>query len=267
MTRSGRRPGAAFAIFLLAAAAALAHDTWILPAHPAVAAGSLLSLEATSGMSFPATAFAIAPERLFAARVRLAGTTQNIAGWSARKRSLRLSTPAVGEGIACVWLETKPKSIELKPAQVREYLDEIGADPAVGKRWAEKPNARWRELYSKHAKTFVAVGAKRNDRSWETPVGMRFEIVPEADPTSVRAGNRLAVRLLRDGRPAAGLSLGMVHAGEKSGVLRRTDGEGRAVFEPAHPGWILIRATDLHPSTSPDRDWESDFSTLTLRVR
>ncbi|MEP6769823.1 MAG: DUF4198 domain-containing protein [Acidobacteriota bacterium] len=218
-------------------------------------------------MSFPALEFAIASDRLAAVRVRLAGATRDIPGASAGRRSLHLSLPASGEGIACVWLETKPKSIDLKPGQVREYLEEIGADPAVGRTWAAKPNAGWREVYVKHAKTFVAVGEKNDDRSWETPVGMRLEIVPESDPTRVRAGDRFAVRLLGDGRPVAGFSLGMVHAGEKAGVLRKTDAEGRAVFEPARPGWILIRATDLRLSASPDRDWESDLSTLTLRVR
>ncbi len=188
-------------------------------------------------MGFPAVGFAIAPERLSAARVRLAGTVREVAGVSAGKRSLRLSTLAGGQGIACVWLETKPKSLDLKPAQVREYLEEIGADESIGKSWSATPNARWREVYSKHAKTFVAVGAAGDDRSWGTPVGMRLEIVPLSDPTRMRAGDRVAVRLLRDGRPAADFPLGVVQAGEKTGILRKTDAEGRIVFtRPARDG-------------------------------
>lgn len=263
-----RRSGAAALLLLLTASAAPAHDTWILPAHVSIAAGAPLALEATSGMGFPATEFAILPERVSAARVRLAGKTSDLAAAAGGKRSLHLSTIPAGEGIACVWLETKPKSIDLKPAQVREYLEEIGADESVGRTWSATPGGRWRELYSKHAKTFVAVGVTGADadRSWETPVGMRLEIVPESDPIRVRAGDRLAVRLLRDGLPAAGFPLGMVLSGEKAGVLRKTDPEGRAVFELARKGWVLIRATELRRCDSPDCDWTSDFSTLTLRV-
>jgi twitching motility protein PilT len=55
----------------------------------------------------------------------------------------------------------------------------------------------------KHAKTYVRVG-RRADSSWSEPLGLGLEIVPTADPTSLRAGSPLQVRLLKDGQPLAG---------------------------------------------------------------
>ena len=44
-------------------------------------------------------------------------------------------------------------------------------------------------------KTFVRVGESGADRSWEQPVGIALEIVPAKDPTALRAGDELTVRL------------------------------------------------------------------------
>jgi uncharacterized GH25 family protein len=255
------------ALLILFASAAPAHDTWVLPARPAVPTGSEISLEATSGMGFPALDVAIQPDRISVARVRLAGRTGKIPRGTGTKHSLRLAVRPEGEGIACVWIESKPKSIDLKPDQVREYLEEIGALDTVGKEWSAAGSAgRWREIYTKHAKTFVAVGAADGDRSWAEPAGMRLEIVPEADPTRLRTKSDFSVRLLREGRPLPGFPVGMVQAGQKTGEVRKTDANGRVSFTPDRKGWILLRATDLRRAGSAEADWESDFATLTLRV-
>lgn len=255
------------ALLILVASAAAAHDTWVLPARPAVPRGSEVSLDATSGMSFPALDFAIQPDRISVARSRLAGKTAEIPRRTGAKHSLKLAVRPQGEGIACLWIESKPKSIDLKPNEVREYLEEIGALDTVGKEWsAAGSTGRWREIYTKHAKTFVAVGAAEGDRSWAEPAGMRLEFVPEADPTRLQAKGDFSVRLLKEGRPLPEFPVGMVQAGQKTGEVRKTDANGRVSFTPDKKGWILLRATDLRRAGSPEADWESDFATLTLRV-
>jgi uncharacterized GH25 family protein len=255
------------ALLLLVASSAAAHDTWVLPSRPAVPKGSEISLDATSGMGFPALDFAIQPDRISVARFRLAGKTAEIPLRTGASHSLRLAVRPEGEGIACLWIESKPKSIDLKPDQVREYLEEIGALETAGKEWsAAGSTGRWREIYSKHAKTFVAVGAAEGDRSWAEPAGMRLEIVPETDPTRLKAKSDFSVRLLKEGRPLPRFQVGMVQAGQKTGEVRKTDANGRVSFTPDKKGWILLRATDLRRAGSPEADWESDFATVTLRV-
>jgi uncharacterized GH25 family protein len=254
-------------LLILAAPVAAAHDTWVLPVRPAVSRGSEISLDATSGMGFPALDFAIQPDRISVARFRLEGRTAEISRRTGAKHSLRLAVRPEGEGIACLWIESKPKAIDLKPDQVREYLEEIGALDTVGKEWsAAGSTGRWREIYTKHAKTFVAVGASGGDRSWAEPAGMRLEIVPESDPTQLKAKSDFSVRLLKDGRPLPGFPMGMVQAGQKTGEVRKTDANGRVSFKPDKKGWVLLRTTDLRRAGTHEADWESDFATLTLRV-
>ena len=121
---------------------------------------------------------------------------------------------------------------------------------------------RWRELYTKHQKTFVRVGSPpADDRSWGEPVGVALEIVPESDPTMVRAGGQFAVRVLKNGKPFSGFALKAAAAGEANGET-----EGRARFTIPNGGPWLLRGTDVRKSSRAEADWESDFTTLTFQA-
>jgi uncharacterized GH25 family protein len=254
-------------LICLAASAALAHDTWILPASGSVKPGAALSFDITSGMAFPALDHAIAADRLAAASFRLGGKTSDILSLAAGAHALRLTATLGENGIAAVWAESKPKFIELTPKQVDEYLEEIGAADTVGREWkARGAGARWRENYTKHARTFVRVGEPGQDSSWKEPVGMAFEIVPEQDPTGLSSGDRLTVRLVKDGKPLPDFPVGLVAAKAKNGTIQKTDGEGRVSFPLDRAGWWLLRATHIERSAKPDLDWESHFTTLTFQT-
>ena len=214
-------------------------------------------------MAFPKLETGPKRERVQTSPCRLAGRTFEISDISAGPNSLRLKSELSETGIATFWVKLPPKSIELKPAEVQEYLDEIDAPAVVRKQWAEMEPKRWRELYTKHPKTFVRVGDPKADRSWAEPVGMALEIVPEKDPTTLHEGDEIVVRVLKNGAPYADFSLNAVAAGETKGEQRKTDSTGRVVFRLNKPGQWLLRGTDLRKSAKPETDWESDFATLT----
>ncbi|PZR71005.1 MAG: hypothetical protein DLM73_16825 [Chthoniobacterales bacterium] len=251
------------------ATSAAAHDTWLLPDRFEVAPKTLVTLDLTSGMAFPALETGPKRERVETARCRLAGRIFEIEDISAGPKSLVFKAPLPEAGLATLWVKLPPKSIELKPAEVQEYLDEIDAPASLKKEWAEmKEPRRWRELYTKHPKTFVRVaGEAPADRSWTEPVGMALEIVPEKDPTMLREGDDFPVRILKNGAPFPSFSLNAVAAGETKGETRKTDSAGRMVLRFNKAGRWLLRGTDVRKSARSDADWESDFATLTLEVK
>ena len=257
--------GALLAAFLIHAVHA--HDTWLIPDRFEVASKSAITLDLTSGMAFPKLETGPKRERVQAAPCRLAGRTFEMTDISAGPNSLRLKSGLSEAGIATFWVKLPPKSIELKPAEVQEYLDEIDVPANLRKQWTEMEPKRWREVYTKHPKTFVRVGDPKTDRSWAEPVGMALEIVPEKDPTTLREGDELAVRVLKNDVPYADFSLNAVAAGETKGETRKTDSAGRVTFRFNKAGAWLLRGTDLRKSTKSDADWESDFTTLTLEVK
>lgn len=257
-----------FILVLILAIAAAAHDTWLLPQRMHVAKGTRVQLDLTSGMKFPFLDTAIKPERVESARCRLNGKTFDVAERAAAPKSLQFNVTLLDEGVATIWVELAPKSLELKPSQVEEYFAELNASRELRMIWARAgKDRRWREAYVKHAKTFVRVGTTAGDESWKEPVGMTLEIVPEKDPSTLRANDRLPVRVLKNGEPLANFSLGIVREGNTFPGFARTNVAGRASFRLARKGRWMLRGTDLRQSTKPDLEWESDFTTMTFEVK
>jgi uncharacterized GH25 family protein len=261
------RVAAVFAVLftLLAGAPARAHDTWILPAAFTLEPGRELRIDGTSGMTFPVLDYAVDPARIEQAALRLAGKTIPLARRKDAK-SLVLTAAAPDAGLATAWLSLAPRTLELTPAQVDEYLKEIGAPPEVERRWRERSGRRrWRETYRKHAKTMLRVGDAAGDGTWKEPAGLALEIVPERDPTALAPGDALGIRLLEGGRPRAGLAVTAVAARGGPRAMATTDAAGRASFTLATAGPWLLAATELREKASETAvAWESDFTTLTL---
>jgi uncharacterized GH25 family protein len=261
------RVSVASSLIVALASCAFAHDTWLIPDRFVVERDSVVNLDLTSGMAFPALDTSIKPERIDRALCRLAGHSFELKEYSAASKSLLFKARLSESGIATMWVELKPKSLVLTTKLVNEYLDEIGASELIRQQWAKaKRPRRWREVYTKHSKTFVRVGEPQSDRSWAEPVGMRLEIVPEKDPTALRVGEELAVRVLKNGAPLPGFSVGIVSTNDAKGNIRKTDAEGRATFRLDRGGRWLVRVTELRKSTQAGIDWESDSTTLTFQV-
>jgi hypothetical protein len=202
---------------------------------------------------------------LAAAGLRVGGHIVKLEPSSTGTAALHLSAAAPASGVAALWVATRPRTLSLNPAQVREYLAEIGASKAIESRWRRQ--RRWRETYAKLAKAYVSVGDAAGDRSWEEPVGLDLEIVPLDDPTTLWPGRPLRLRVLRAGRPLAGFVLSAVSAGSRSPIMRTTAADGSIAFDAGRPGPWLLRGTLIEESAAPEADWQSLFTTLTVAVR
>lgn len=176
-------------LYATLATAAFAHDTWLVAERYTLpAGGDDPRPDERHGLPHSRLRHQARPRRPGvgpAGRQDFGGQEPQI-----RHHSLLFSTPLPEPGIATVWVELAPKSLDLTPDQVKEYLDEIGASPEIRRAYEAAPEPRrWREVYAKHAKTFVRVGQPQEDRSWAEPVGMDLEIVPEKDPSTLKAGD------------------------------------------------------------------------------
>ena len=280
MRRSAPTARTALAVAALVAAplaAALAHDTWLLPLRAVVPPGAELLVDLTSGMRFPANQTALKAERVAAARVRLAGVVDTLPPPLAAARSLRFRAPLRRPGVATLWVDLVPRDLALDSADVVHYLAEVGAPDSVRQAYLRPAGGaprRWRERYVKHTKAVVRASSPQRpapaaDSSWREPVGQALELVPEVDPAALRSGSVLRVRLVdAEGAPVPYTSVGLVGAGAPAtGLAARTDASGRATFRLPGMGRWMVRATVLRRAGSPDLDWESDFATLTGTTR
>ena len=249
------------------AGVAAAHETWLLPSSMRVPVGRPVTLSLTSGMTFPHDQIKIEPSRVVRAEARLGHTTERLRRPKTTAKALRyVWTPRVA-GVATLAMELGPRSLELKPSQVKEYFDEIHAGPAILSQWDSIPAPRrWRESYVKHATSYVRVGTPRSDSSWATPLGLGLEIVPESNPTEITAGETLPVRVLLNGSPLADFSIGARLEGRTKSAFVTTDASGHAtVVFPAKGRWLIF-GTHLRRASEPNLEWRSDFATMTTYV-
>lgn len=85
---------------------------------------------------------------------------------------------------------------------------------------------------------------------------LNFVIVPQADPLNVGVGKPLAVQVLVDGKPAAGIKLIGDYRGAPDQISAETDAEGRASVLVRNEGLNIIAAQTSIP-VKDNKDIES----------
>lgn len=251
----------------LGAATAAAHDTWLLPKTFAVPVHGTIELGLTSGMGFPKDDHAVEADRLAAASCKVDGETVELQKFKA-EHALQLSVHVMYGGVAACAVETKPRTLELKPDEVEHYFAEADIADSVRRAWQAAPAPkRWRESYVKHAKAFVRVGDPEPGQVGWAPLGSDLELSPESDPTTLAAGQEIGFRLMRRGAPYGGPVVSAVSEGGGKPLRSTADAEGRVTFRFPTAGRWLLRAVDVQPAEKPDLDWQSHFATLTLEIQ
>lgn len=251
---------------LLVAVPTLAHDTWLVPERFRAADAGPVVLSLSSGMDFPSLDHAIAPDRVASAKWRTARGRGALPAGISAPHALEFRAGGA-KGVTVYSVELHPRPSKLKRDQVREYIDHLGIPNAsdvfaAWQRTAKEEETAYR--YFKYAKTFVRHGPPDSSGTWARPAGMRLELVPQSDPTSVAAGGTLDVLLLDKGRPLPGYPVTLLAEGSKEAVRATTGGDGRVRVTVPASGRYMLRATILEPSTATAARWDVHFTTMTF---
>jgi hypothetical protein len=233
------------ALALLQAGAAAAHDTWF------ERAGSTLRLG--TGNLFPRHESAIDPVYLAHAGCRSEGAEAlALQPLGTAEHALELQAPAAA---ASCWAQLEAFDVELAPAQIALYLREVRPPQPVLDAWAamQARGLPWKERYTKHAR--IALG---------TPGAAAAAASGMAMDARIEATSPHTFRVLRDGEPLPHFNVEFRSERSPIGIWRRTDAEGRVVFQPPLPGAWLLRGIDLRPAGD---GWQSRFIDLTFDVR
>ena len=247
----------------LLTAGILAHESWMLPSG-AISAGGELTLGLTSGMSFPDDDHPIKPERVTQARWRQGDASGALKVGARGEKALALSVTLPKATSTTLFLQLPPNSLDLDAENVAEYLRDLGEPAGVRERYERQ--GKWRESYRKSIKALVATAdaGERGDDA-RKPVGLPLELVPVSDPRTLHVGDLFELELIADGKALTDLRVGL-HTRGVAARFADTDARGRVKFRLLHGGPTLFYATQLRAVESPDREWDSDFTTLTLEV-
>lgn len=255
-----------------------AHEFWLGASTWRAVPGSTVTITANVGDRFPTPTTFTTPERVD--RVRLIGPAGEVElkAPTLRREQDSLAVdlqipPTPGTYVAVITV--KPRLIEIGPSAFESYLSHEGLGRVVDERRrrgeSDKPG---RERYSRYAKVLFQAGAQGSSQVTR-PVGLPIEIVPSVDPTGLRIGDALMVRLLADGRPVEGALVSAIYAAsagkpDEWPVGVRTDARGEARIPLEHAGPWLVRSVHMvrrgNESGPEAADWESYWAALTFNI-
>ncbi len=124
---------------------------------------------------------------------------------------------------------------------------------------------------AKYAKAIVNLGGAAEDIS--KPVGQTLEIVPLANPASLKAGEPLPLQVLYEGKPLASADVkatfaGFTKEGDAFAFAAHTDKEGKVKVKVWHPGlWLVVVKKDMPFADPAQCDKDMHAATLTFEVK
>ena len=249
----------------------VAHQLFIMPSSFYVSNGERITVGLHNGDSFPDSEGPPSLERLRDVTVHTAKLQYNVTNLRVDGNRVVGDARIPAKGTLVISARTVPNFIELPAEAFEKYLKEEGMSQVVEwrKQNGETANAG-RELYSKYVKALVRSGS--GDESYAKPVGLAIELVPEKDPYSLKVGERMPVRLLWRGKPAAGVMVESARSGAngpaESQAVGRTGADGRVqVFLSAAGKWRLNAIAIERHADRDKADWETFWASLTFEIR
>jgi uncharacterized GH25 family protein len=248
-----------------------AHDFWLQPAQFVLAARAVSPITIYVGHGAARERWGVGADRVVLFR------TIGPDGVLDRRSRLTLNAPQVDavvplarRGSYLLAFQSREATSDLPSLRFDEYVAEEGLTPIADHRrrtGAQRRNGR--EFYSRRAKALVQVGPlDAADVARVTrPVGLTLEIVPERHPLSLKAGEKLAVRIVFNGQPLPGALVKLTNLGAdaKPVAMVRSDRAGRAVFAvPRKGAWQFNAVWSEILTGQSAADYRTTFSSLTF---
>lgn len=251
------------------AAVAQAHEFWIEPLRYQVSVNEPIEAELRVGQEMKGPGFAYFAPKFHRFDISLNNAISDVEGRAGDRPALNQS--AEGEGLAIISHVTTDLTLTYRDWEkfvaFARHKDFSGAIERHKERGL--PEVNFRETYSRHAKSLVAVGhGKGQDRE----VGLLTEIVALANPYTDSVASGLPVKVLYQQKPRAGAQVELFEKsaeGDVTVTLYRTDAEGIAVL-PVKPGFsylvdaVVLREIGDDSLSKPV--WETLWAALTFAV-
>lgn len=272
-SRRGRRAiAAAVVASVLAASALWAHDLFLRLDDYFVQPDSDVRILVLNG-TFSSSQGPVARNRLRSLDLVTASDAIKLdtSAWVPRGDSTTLTIRTGSAGTYVAGASLLPRSIAIGAKDFNAYLGGDGVPDILEQRRRDGAlDAPAKELYQKHVKAVFQVGSERT-AGFDRVLGYPAELVPLANPYSLRPGTALHVRAFVDGRPVANQFVvwgGRTPTGARIAQRStRTDSGGVARLTPLPAGIWYVKFIHMVPAPAGDTvDYHSKWATLTFAV-
>lgn len=258
-------------MLLLTGTSAVSHEFWIEPKKYQVEPGAALVANLRNGENFKGIALAWFDNRFTRFEMAQGDALLPVEGRTGDTPAL--ATTAPDEGLLVILHETAPSSLTYKTwekflafAKHKDFPNAAADHAAAG--W---PQQDFRESYTRHAKSLMAVGDGLGaDRAY----GLATEFVALTNPYDPGFDGQMQVRVDYQGAPRPDAQIEVFDLSPDNQVtvtLTRTDGDGKATI-PVTPGHsylfdaVVLRPSDAAGSSERAPVWETLWAALTFAV-
>lgn len=135
----------------------------------------------------------------------------------------------------------------------------------------QMPEANYCEHVGMYAKAIPPTGTDGDNSFFSKPTGLRMEIIPLVNPSTVKPGGKLPVQVLVDGKPAKTVlvtaTFGGFSEGESKAFSGRTDLRGKIDIIPLKAGYWFAEAEYKKPyPNSKECDETYLLTTMTFQI-
>lgn len=257
----------AFWLGAIWSAAAQAHEFWIEPETYEVARGERIVAAIRVGEQFEGSSYAYIPQNFVRFDMVQGDVLSPVDGRAGDRPAANVEARV--EGLAVLVHVTGNRDLTYDSfANFERFVRSKGADWVLeahrDRGFGEEDPT---EIYSRYAKSLIAVGAGAGE---DRAFGLVTEIVALENPYTGGAENGLDVEVRYDGqpRPNAQIEVFSKAAGETVQMqTMTTDAEGRATIDVVPGRAYLVNSVVMRePVGDAETMWESLWASLTFRV-
>ncbi|RZW07692.1 MAG: DUF4198 domain-containing protein [Rhodobacteraceae bacterium] len=251
--------------------AAKAHEFWIDPETHQVAPGGTIIASLRVGQNYEGSGYAFLPPRFRRFDFAVGDTVAPVDGTIGDRPAVTMEAP--GEGLMVLIHETTDQIVAYTELEKFESFVTHKDAAWTMESHAENgfPTDRFREVYSRYAKSLIGVGHGAGD---DQAFGLETEIVALENPYTDEMVDGIDVELRYQGQPRSDAQIEVFEKAADGSVTISTvrtaaDGQATVPVKPGHRYMldaVVLREPTPELAVARDAVWESLWANLTFAV-
>lgn len=260
-----RRRALGIAALLALVAPAMAHDFWVEPEEFQPDVGDSIDIRLREGVGFKGSTLPYINAWFQDFSKVTSFGREDVVSLQGNDPAANIEMPA---GAMLLGYQSNRSYVELDAAKFNSYLEHEGIEYIREERIAAgEDDEPAPEFFVRCAKALLQTGAADGE-IYKTRLGYRLELMPEANPYDLSAGDELTFQLLWREGPAANLLLQAFTREDPDNIQKiRTDADGRATITLHSSGTWLVKAVSIQGIIgSPKAKWLSHWASFLFEL-
>lgn len=248
---------------------AQANEAWLKPRKFVYQPGESALISFETGDNFIGTPWDLRIDAIQKLELHQQDRSENLKPSVKTTGKDNLEIPLPHEGTSLIALETTPTQ-SIQPAdQFNQYIKAEGLDDAYYAREQAKALASPAvERSTRYIKLALQVGEKKDDISMKA-LGFPLEIIPQANPYTIKKGQPLKFTIHWKGKPWFGTRVKVWNREDSRTTIQNvyTGKDGSIEMIVSNTGPWMISTVMMEPAREPGVQWQSYQSTFIFGVQ